>query len=196
VYNQAFSPVTPVDVIQCGDYYGIAYGLIGLEAHINRTGRETLASSPRTPKGFVYAASTIKMLAEAKRFGQHYAIGIDGQTMEGSYASIMVANCPNYGKRLAPAADADPRDGILDIYTIKDTSRFKLAASLPKYVSGRYAKAPGVVEHYRGKSLFVDSQNVMCMSIDGEVFYEKTAGFTVIPGAVDFVTLPGAEAKQ
>jgi len=108
----------------------------------------------------------------------------------------MIANAPCYGLSMYPAIDAHPDDGVLDVYVVKNAPKMKILRIIPGYTHGNYRKLPHMVLHYRAKKIKVTSDEVMCMSVDGEHFYGTSTEYEIIPQAVRFVCPVGIDLKK
>jgi diacylglycerol kinase family enzyme len=186
--NLVFSGVSSFDVIRCGNNYGICAGFMGLEAFASQRGETILKNlgwAANWSSG-IYLASAL-FSGPQKEWELSYKILVDGLPLHGKYISVLVANQPYYAKGLNPAVDAEPNDGVLDIYLVRNVPGLKLLAMASDYVHGRYRKWPRAVSHFRGKTITVTSQEVMSICIDGELFYDASVEYEVIPHAVDFV---------
>jgi diacylglycerol kinase family enzyme len=189
--NLMISNTLSLDVIRWGNTCGINNCLIGAEAMSYLLGRE-LSKKTRLPGDLCYNSCGIYYLFTGRAL-QHYRIQFDGEDIEGDYVSIMIANAPCYGRHMSPAIDANPRDGMLNLYLIKSLPKSKTIPVLDDYEHGRYRKWPGFISHYTTKSLSVSSDKVMSLSFDGEIFFDKQAEFTLVPGAIDMVYPSGLE---
>jgi len=182
--SQVFDRAIPVDIIRCGNNYGICYGMTGIEAYANAMGDNWIEKG--MPGDISYMLAGMRMILSSKT-GQNYFIEIDGEKVEGDFASVMVANAPCYGVNMYPAIDAHPDDGILDVYIFKNASKMKLLSCIPSYTHGNYRNMHDLTLHYRAKKIKLSSDEVMCMSIDGEHFYGMSIVYEVMPKAVKFV---------
>lgn len=186
IHSQVTSGTTPLDAIRCGNLYGISHVLIGLEARSNRDGDEMIERTS-LPSDFCHTWTAAKEMITGRAVAQRYKIDIDGVPLDGDYISVMIANGPCYGKDMCPAIDAHPNDGHLEIYMLNAMSIPKLIAGISPYTMGKYRKIKGFVRHCSGEKIRVSSDEVMCLCLDGEVFYQNTAEFEVLRHAVDFV---------
>jgi diacylglycerol kinase family enzyme len=193
IQKQVYSGTTPFDLLRCGHIYGITYGLIGIEALANRDGTALIERNTIIPEDLCYTLTAVKNILKKSIAGQNYTISLDGKSLDGYYATMMVANAPCYGVKLNPAIDAHPNDGIMDIYIIKRMSRIKLLLAVQKYVKGEYRKLPNLINHYRGSKITISSEDVMCIGIDGETFYENSIEYEIMPKAVNFVIPEGVD---
>jgi diacylglycerol kinase (ATP) len=191
--SQVFDATVPMDIIRCGNNYGICYGLVGIEAHTNVLGEKLILK--RLPGDISYTLAAMAMVLSG-RAGQKYFIEIDGEQIEGDFISIMVANAPCYGLNMHPAIDAHPDDGILEVYVVKNAPAMQLFTRIPGYTRGNYRNIPDLVSHYRAKKIKLSSDEVMCMSVDGEHFYGMSIEYEIIPQAVQFVCPVGIDPQK
>lgn len=186
IEKQIFSGVVPMDVIRCGSYYGISYGMIGVEAKADRASSEMIDRTG-LPSDFCILWKAVECILSIKNQGQQYKITLDGAPMDGKYISILIANAPCYGKDMNPAIEAHPNDGRLDIYVMKSMPRLLTLTGLPSYLAGNYYKTPSRYVHWSGKKIAFSSDEIMYGSVDGETFLERHAEFEIVPGAISLV---------
>jgi len=191
--SQVFGAPVPMDVIRCGNNYGICYGMVGIEAYASVIGERLILKG--LPGDFSYTYGGMKMLLSGKG-SQNYFIELDGEKVEGDFISVMVANIPCYGLNMYPAIDAHPDDGILDVYVVKNAPLLDLLWRIPSYTHGNYRKQHKMVDHYRAKKIILSSDEVMCMSIDGEHFYGSSIEYEIVPHAVQFVCPPAIDLNK
>jgi len=182
--SQVFDPAIPMDIIRCGNNYGICYGMTGIEAYANVLGDKWIEKG--MPGDLSYMFAGLRMILSGKA-GQNYFMEIDGGIVEGDFASVMVANAPCYGLNMYPAIDAHPDDGILDVYVFKNMPKIKLLKCIHSYTHGNYRRLSDLVSHYSAKKIKLSSDEVMCMSIDGEHFYGTSIEYEIMPKAIRFV---------
>jgi diacylglycerol kinase family enzyme len=147
-------------------------------------------------KRLCFYISAVKMTLSNLVFGQRYRLEIDGSVFEGDYMSILISNGPGYAKGMNPAVDAHPNDGLLDIYVARKASRIKVLRMIRKYMAGEYGKYPETITHYRGTRVVVSSDEVMRLTVDDKPFFENSAEYEILPGAVDFVCPGGIDMKK
>jgi len=192
--SQVFDTSYLMDIIRCGNNYGICYGMVGLEAHANVMGEKMIQRG--MPADFSYVLAGAGMILSGKKLSQNYYIEIDGKEIVGDFITVIVANTPCYGVNLYPAIDAHPDDGILDVYVVKNASRIKLLRWVPAYIHGNYRRIPELVTHYRGKKIKLSSDEVMFMSVDAEHFYGSSIDYEIIPQAIRFVCPMGIDLMK
>ena len=186
IHIQSTSDTKPFDVFRCRNNYGMLCGLVGMEAIVGRNG-ELLNRRRKLPADLGYFLSAVRYVFKGGRLSQKYTVTLDGETLDGDYISILIANTPCYAIDMAPAVDAHPNDGNLHIYLMRNMSRVKLLSAMKPYLSGGYKKFPGIISYHKGSKIRISSESTMCISIDGETFYEDSVSYKVIPGAIKLV---------
>ena len=186
IENQIASGTTPIDAIRCGHIYGISHFLAGMEARSNRDGFEMLERT-KLPTDFCYVWPALWEVISGKIRAQSYRIELDGVPLDGNYITMLIANGPCYGKDMSAAIDAHPNDGQLEIYMMNDMPRRLLLPTILRYISGQYRKMPDRIRHFSGKKITINSDEVMCVCLDGETFYENSIECEVIHHAINFV---------
>jgi len=184
ISSQVFGGSISIDVIRCGNNYGLSFGVVGFEASCATRGDRLIERGFSTDLS--YMASALPNLMLDKNICQMYEVNIDGERLDGRYLSILIANTPCYGEKFHPAVDAHPDDGKLEIYLIKEYPRLKYLLTTADYLKGNYEKLE-TMRHYSGKKITLTAEETMCMNIDSETFYGMSAEFELLPGAVKFV---------
>ncbi|MDR1047449.1 MAG: hypothetical protein LBL64_06725 [Treponema sp.] len=187
--NLVFSHIINVDAMRIGNNFSINASLVGVEAMGYQRGAEIYEKLP-LPINFCYqSAGALEIIRRGR--GQDYRIELDGKNLNGSYLSLTVANSPCYGKGLPGPFDAKIDDGLLDIYLIKDVPKLLIPRIINDYHRGLYPKWKLYINHYKGHSLSISSDTVMNIVFDGEVFYDTSVRYEIVPQAIDFV-YPGS----
>jgi diacylglycerol kinase family enzyme len=116
----------------------------------------------------------------------------DGEVLREKALLTAVANGPYCGGGFKGVPDADPSDGILDVFMAKDLSRRVFLSLLPKYHKGTHftdPRAGDIFVYRRCRSVRVSSCEAMHIAVDGEVFLTREASFRIVPDALLF-TIP------
>jgi len=196
IRSQVLSSTTPFDAIRCGHRYGISHGIVGFEATAGREGMVIYENSSLLSQDAAHFLAAAKKLFRKQIFAQEYKINLDGNQLDGTYASVLIANGPCYAKNMTPAVDAHPNDGLFDVYIMKRISRLTFLSIARKYLSGNYKKIPEIISHHRGTKISISSDSIMTMIVDDKPFYEKEAEFEILPYAVDFVCPGGIDVAK
>ena len=191
--SQVFDKTIPLDIIRCGNNYGMGFALAGMEAFVNMKGDEWIRKGMPEDIAYVFAAAVRLITGNSN---QNYFIEIDGKKAEGDFISILVANAPCYGKDMYPAVDSHPDDGLLSVYLFKNASRLKLIPSISVYTKGGYRKIPDLILYYKAKKVKLSSDKVMCMSIDGQTMYGTSIEYELLPKAINFVCPSGIDLSK
>jgi diacylglycerol kinase family enzyme len=187
--NLVFSHVINVDVMRIGNNFSINASLVGVEAMGYQRGAE-IYEKLHLPINFCYqSAGALEIIRNGR--SQESPRDPDGKNVPGSERSLTIATSPCYGKGLPGPLDAKIDDGLLDIYLIKDVPKPLLPCIISDYHRGLYFKWKHYISHYRGCSLSISSDTVMNIVFDGEVFYDTSVRYEIVPRAIDFV-YPGS----
>jgi diacylglycerol kinase family enzyme len=195
IRTQVFSGAIQIDAFRFGYNYGINCGLIGLEAYAYKEGADFLDKNTFFPNDLVYLAYAGKLLLN-KHSSQAYKITLDDVVLDGTYISIHIANGRCYGKNMEPASNALLNDGLLDFYLIKNVSMLNFPAVSRNYLSGNANKLQGKLNYYRGKKITISSESPMCISVDGQIFYDNLIDFEIMPYAIDLVCPSGIDVDS
>ncbi|MCL2637177.1 MAG: hypothetical protein FWD48_02285 [Oscillospiraceae bacterium] len=197
IKNQVEAGTTPLDTFRVGNIHGISHSLIGMEARSSRESTR-LIESTLLPANFCYVFPAIVEVLSGRACTQKYTVEVDGVVVSGDckYASVNIFNGPCYGKNMFPAIDAHPNDGKLDVYLLCNMPPFKMLATVSPYTKGKYRKIPERIKHFSGKKIKVSSDEVMCVSLDGEIFYETEIEYEIVPASVNFVLPAGIDIKK
>jgi YegS/Rv2252/BmrU family lipid kinase len=113
----------------------------------------------------------------------------DGEVLQEKILLTAIANGAYCGGGFKGAPDADPQDGILDVFIAKDVTRRTFLSLLPKYRKGKHftePRAKDILLYRRSAGLRVSSPETMHIAVDGEVFRTKQVSFKIDPHAIRF----------
>jgi YegS/Rv2252/BmrU family lipid kinase len=171
--------VRALDLGQAGDRTFLGIASCGFDSDANR-----IANQTRFVKGnLVYAYGAIRALAgwRPARFELTLA---DGRTHVVTGYSVGAANSKAYGGGMYAAPDAELDDGLLDIVTCAEMSKWRFLASLmPKVFKGTHIQEPEVTV-LRSSEVHVAADRPFTMYADGDPIAELPVTVRVLPGAV------------
>jgi YegS/Rv2252/BmrU family lipid kinase len=113
----------------------------------------------------------------------------DGEVLQERILLTAIANGAYCGGGFKGAPDADPRDGILDVFIARDVTRRTFLSLLPKYRAGEHftePRAKDILLYKRCGGLRVSSDELMHIAVDGEVFLTRSASFKIEAKAIRF----------
>ena len=171
------------DLIRVNDGIALNICSVGLDARIGTD----VGRYKRIPllQGFrAYAASTVVNVV--KGISEHYAVEINGETLDGEQTFVCVCNGRYYGGGFNPVPEADLTDGKLDVLLVKKVSRLQIPLVIGKYKDGRYAELPELVRHYRTDRVKILCDKETPVNVDGELLMAKEVDFSVAEEKIRF----------
>ena len=140
-------------------YMGIAS--FGFDSDANR-----IANEAKLVKGdavYVYAALRALATWKAARF----SVIIDGERHEFTGCTVAVGNSKVYGGGMYVLPEAEIDDGKLDVMFVKDASKPRLLALLPRVFKGTHGTSD-LMEFHRGEEIEVSSDRPFAIYADGD----------------------------
>jgi YegS/Rv2252/BmrU family lipid kinase len=140
-------------------YMGVAS--FGFDSDANR-----IANEAKLVKGdavYVYAALRTLATWKAARF----SVIIDGARHEFTGCTVAVGNSKVYGGGMYVLPDAEIDDGKLDVMFVKEASKPRLLALLPRVFKGTHGTSD-LVEFHRGQEIEVSSDRPFAIYADGD----------------------------
>jgi len=151
-------------------YLGIAS--LGFDSDANR-----IANESRVIRGnMVYLYSALRALASWKCAS--FTVTVDGERHQLRGYSVAVANSKAYGGGMYIAPDAELDDGLLDVVAIREVSRLRFLANLPKVFRGNHLNEPSVFTH-RGSEVTVEAERRFRVYADGDPIADVPVTMTV-----------------
>lgn len=115
---------------------------------------------------------------------QSYEVNIDGETKDGEYLIIEVANAPMFGYNFNIAPQALPDDGLLEVVLVKKAPKWQYVLDLPRLLNHTYTESP-VVERFACRQVTLTLPKPTAIHLDGEGFMETgTLDFQIIPNSL------------
>ena len=140
-------------------YMGVAS--FGFDSDANR-----IANEAKLVKGdavYVYAALRALATWKAARF----SVIVDGVRHEFTGCTVAVGNSKVYGGGMYVLPQAELDDGRLDVMFVKDASKPRLLALLPRVFKGTHGSSD-LVEFHRGEEIEVSSNRPFAIYADGD----------------------------
>jgi YegS/Rv2252/BmrU family lipid kinase len=178
-----------VDLLYVNGLYGMTVVGVGMDAKIGIRADRSIYKRwlNRLHLGsYSYTIAAIFELLTFKPFRGH--IFVDGTLIvQTNLWLIANGNMKMYGGGLKICPYADPRDGLIDVTLLHDTSRWKVLSILfPKLLKGKpiFAKE---VTYLKGKEIKIEGQHKLPYVVDGEIFYSDKIHLSICPGALKLV---------
>ncbi|MDR2766868.1 MAG: hypothetical protein LBB82_00925 [Treponema sp.] len=206
LWNLSTAGVISLDLIHAGDCYSLTGCCIGagvaheresaVEASPHKEEAETAVRPARLIERLFLPrrlyVQTLSFMELVKQNSARYQIEIDGESLDGEYLNILVANTPAASGQ-HPAVWTAMADGALDLYLIKQPPARRLARIVSDFAFGRYHAWAEYFIHRRGKSVSISGDAARHVTVDEERFYTSSPfslDFRLVPQSIDFV-LPG-----
>jgi diacylglycerol kinase family enzyme len=179
----------PTDAIRWDVNYALNYCNIGMKTTTYR--RTKTLKSNLGDKSLIFSKplSLIDYFLSAfnkQIAARKYKITIDDEDYSGSYALIHVANGPYFAGKITGVKSATPDDGLLDVALIKSSHPLETLLSIRKYSKG---KRPRNGVYFQAKKITVQSDSEMWIQLDNEYIQDTSITLTVVPHAVNLVTV-------
>ena len=178
-----------VDVMDSGTNYALNFCCIGIEAETMLKINEYAQKPGRFYRPvlsillFFFGAAA---LFDKESRSKWYQIEIDGESYDGKYCGINIANGRYYGGAFCANVDAVPDDGELDILMIKSAAWHTLLPIVPDYLHGKWYKHSEKFVYVRAKSIRIHSEDTITIAVDGETYRDTELRVSVLPRAVSF----------
>jgi len=108
-------------------------------------------------------------------------LDVDGERRVAKMYDVVVANGRYFGGGMEICPGAVPDDGVFDVLTIGDLTKWDLVTTMPKTYRGSHLPHPKA-EVFRGRVVTVESENPLPIELDGEQPGTTPATFEVLPG--------------
>ena len=137
---------------------------------------------------FAYALSALQALRDPQP--AHYAMTIDGQTVESDGLSCIITNVGSLGQPgITFPGIVDVSDGFLDVFVIRQADLGSLMSMITAVVvNNEPGESPsGPLQHWRGSEIKIVPTPLQSLQVDGEVLEPAPLDIKVIPRAVQIV---------
>jgi diacylglycerol kinase family enzyme len=202
IVEQIKAPVIPADIIDCGNIYALNSCMAGLEAQAVlraypalKTLRKFRRRSLALTKAIFRIASTMAVF-DKDAMEQCCRIRMDDEEIEGAMPLIHIANSPGYPVYESVIPEAVPDDGLLDMVVYRRSSPLKTLRFIFCCLKGQHKKFPGVSVYRQVRSVSISSGRPLCISLDGEIFFDTSFNIRVVPQAIRIVSVGGRSFKN
>jgi diacylglycerol kinase family enzyme len=201
IKDQINAPTISADIIDCGSIYALNSCAVGLEAMAIHKSYPMLKALRRTRRRFpavtetIFRAAGVVEMFDKDTMQQYYRIRMDDEEIEGPLSLIHIANNSGYPINKSVIPEAVPDDGFLDMLVYRKSSLIKSLRLMPSYLSGRHRKFAGDYIYRRVRSVLVSSGQPLCISLDGEVFFDTSFNIRIVPLAVKIASVGGRPFK-
>jgi YegS/Rv2252/BmrU family lipid kinase len=176
-----------VDLGLCNERYFLNVAGVGLDTVVAAAVNVQTGRFAQGKAGYI-----VQALRELRRFeNPPFTIHLDDQVIETPSILLAVANMRYFGGGMRIAPQADPTDGLLDLWIGGDLSRKEALILFPAIFAGQHGRHPRV-RHHRVTSVRIESPWPLQVQLDGEILDVLPAEFRVVPQALRIVGWPTA----
>lgn len=176
-----------IDVLKVNDRYSLNVANIGFDAKVNydcvrfRYKYKTVKQS--------YTHAIVRNLF--KKLGDKVKITVDDNEVIDKTTLLMAfANGGFYGGGYNCAPLADVTDGLLDMVLVKKISVLTFAKLVKYYKAGKHVnnkRFEKIVTYKKCHKVTVESDDLLCLCLDGETFHMNKIDIEIVPQSVRFV---------
>lgn len=172
--------------LDLGEANGRAFACIastGYDSDANRA-----ANDMKLIRGnLVYVWAALRTLVRWKP--ARFDVTLDGRELSFEGYTVAVANSPYYGGGMKVAPAADPADGMLDVVFVKQTSKLRFLANLPKVFKGTHVGLDEIEVH-RAREVVMRADRPFDVYADGDPITTLPTTVRLIPGALRVIAPP------
>ena len=129
----------------------------------------------------VYPAAAVATVAGWRH--ATFEIDVDGRKRSLRGWSVVTANTRSYGGGMRVAPDAVPDDGLLDVVTLAELSKWRFLRTFPKVFRGTHVAEPEV-DICRARTIRVSADRAFRVFADGDPIGALPCEIGVLPGAL------------
>lgn len=181
----------PIDIGKINNRYFINIASVGFDADVTLNTDSIKRKTPFSIENAYIAGILVSLF---KNKGYHIDISIDGKIFSEKIILCVIGNGKYYGGGVLPVPDAISDDGLFDICLVKSVNIFKILTIFPKYKKGMHTDIKEV-SLFRGKEITIQCKKELPVNIDGEIEYNSTLKFEIIPKALNFV-IPDTQSNN
>ncbi len=172
-----------IDLAKVNDKYFVNISSIGFDAEVVFNAMK-FKKKPGITGSMAYVFSIIYTVFENKI--NRIKVDIDGDKFKMDSLLVAVANGKYYGGGMMPVPGAVIDDGLFDICLVGVVSRIQILSLFPKYMKGQHGVLKPV-SFRRGQGIRVESDEELCLNIDGEIVTAKTINFEIIKSGIKII---------
>jgi YegS/Rv2252/BmrU family lipid kinase len=170
-----------VDCAKANDTYFINVASVGFDAEVAEN-MKLFKKIPLVKGALSYILSIFYTLVNLKPYTVRYAM--NDKTGSSDYLLIAVCNGKYYGGGFMPAPNADLNDGLFDICHVKSVKRRVVFRCFPKLKDGTHETMRDIVSMHKSNFIHLQSDQEMCLNLDGEIFKAKDIRFEILPSSL------------
>jgi diacylglycerol kinase (ATP) len=174
--------VQNVDVVKEGENYFVNFWGTGLITDAS----ENINDAIKGVLGRIsYFISAIQTIQNAEPF--NVKLTIDEEIIEEQAVMVLVANGRFIGTNELPLPSLELDDGLVDLFVVKEAGFQLFKELLTVKGSGVVDEKNQDIQHYQGKSLKIETEEVQKVDMDGEVYSNTPSELRVLKHHLQFI---------
>lgn len=168
-----------IDLGTCNGRYFLNVAGVGLDTQVAAAVNASEGRLAHGKLGYI-----VQALRELRHYVNiDYRITLDGETIETPSILVAVANLRYFAGGMKIAPNADPTDGLLDVWIGGDLTRLETLLLFPAIFVGQHGRHHKVT-HHRVQTVTIESSEPLAVQLDGEILETLPAIFRVVPNAL------------
>lgn len=127
------------------------------------------------------------ILSLVKYRNTYTSINIDSREIKNDVFNISIGICKYNGGGMMQLPDAVADDGLFDVTVINKIRKLDVLLNIKRLYNGTITRHR-LVDTYKGKTIFIDSEPVIHLETDGETLGHSPFMFEIIPGSIRVLT--------
>lgn len=173
-----------ISIGKVNNKYFINISSVGIDAEIAYNAK-IFKRNPLIPSRLSYFLSIFTTLIKYSSY--NIEIHIDGTCINDKVLLVAIGNGKYYGGGMKVLPYANPFNNNFDICIVKNMSKLNILRLFPVLIKGNHETLKDYVTFYKGSNIQINSNEVMKVNIDGEIFENTNVKFEVSTKKVNFV---------
>ena len=168
-----------IDIGKINDLYFINIASIGIDAEVAYN--VNILKEFKIPSSQEYNASIIYSLL--KYSFKEIEFELNQSCIKGQYTLLTICNGQYYGGGFRIAPEAQINDGLFDVYFADKMSKLLIPHMVLKLKKGTH-ESSRYVNKKKADSIMIQSENLICCNVDGEIIIDNKFDIKIIKNAV------------
>lgn len=174
------TPPRRIDVGRFNERFFLAFGGIGLDAHVVARVTPEMKGILGSP---AFLLTGVRLAWKYRKLTPVARLIVDDRREESSFWLILVANIATYGGGVRAAPLASVQDGLLDVCIFPKSSYSGIVRQILATFAGVHLRHPEI-GYFQCKRLQVETEPSVMIQVDGEVVGETPGIFSIVPAAL------------
>lgn len=169
-----------IDLAKIDDRYFINIACFGIDADIAND--DNFIHNKYIPKELRYNTGVIYHFLKYK--ARTLEVEYDEGIIKDNFTTVAVCNARYYGDGYKISPSSIVNDGLLEVYLVKELSKFEMARTIHSMEDGKHEYSP-YVQKIRTDNLTISSRIPVSSNIDGEIYTANEFNIEVMPNEIE-----------